>query len=386
MAIYAFDYGVDSFNNSTFVSEGLTLTQQDRSTLWIAIPLAPDSSFYLSGFYEFKGTFASSGTTVTPWRFDAGRSEYLGSRLGALGPSTVLRWSIGRTFLTDFSGKLLSGLYDGARGEIAIGNTTLAASVAYTGLLDKDDALIAISANDQIVSAAPGRYFAPRHLFASLTGRLVEVFPGHDLGFETWGQFDLEQFLSGTQTVYAEPFIEGHLGRNFTWRTWANGELIITGDLKPALAAGGLARFVFPNLRNIVITGDVAWSSGQSGGLLPFIPLMNSPIDGLTTFTFSNILVSTLSFSVTPFDWLTSTFRGSTLLRTSDLIVGSSNVRALPSGSLLGFEASVQAVFRTIADLNMNVLGGAFFPETTHYYQSNASARATVTIFAEILL
>lgn len=381
-AAHAFDYGMDILDSSMYLSDGTTFVQQNRATPWFSQPFGDNANLYLSGFYEFKGSFASAGTTVTPWRFDAGRSEFTGSAAGALGPRTVLRWSIGRTAMSDFSGWVLSGLYDGLHLELSVGNLTMATSVAYTGLLDKNDALLAIDSNDLLVSGDSTRYFAPRRLLGGFGLRSVELLPGHDFGFETWGQYDLEQGMSGTQSAWLEPFVEGRFGRNLSWRGWAAGEALYDGSATYSLAGGLLVRLVVPEALGLRTTGSIAWSSGSAFGLVPFVPFKSNSLDALTGFTFENIMSPALDISLSPFSWLSPTLHGAAMLRTSDLVIGSTAVRPDATGVYMGTLVTLQASIRTVSDLILNLSGGIFIPNTVDYFKADQTLKETGSVYA----
>ena len=379
---YAFDYGVDVLDSTMYLSDGTGLVQQSRATAWFSLPVGDTANLYLSGFYEFKGSFSSTGVTVTPWRIDAGRNEYSGSAPGALGSSSILRWSIGRTSISDFSGWVLSGLYDGAHLELSVGNLTMTTSVAYTGLLNKDDALLAMDSRDRLIAGDSTQYFAPQRLLAGLGLRSVELLPGHDFGVETWGQYDLGQGLAGTQTLWFEPFVEGRIGRVLSWRGWAAGEMFYDGNPTYSLAGGLLMRLVVPEALGLRATASLAWSSGSAFGLVPFIPFKSNALDVLTGFTFENIMLPSLELSLSPLPWLSPTLYGAPMFRTSDLVLGSTIIRPDATGIYMGSLVSLQASIRSVSDLTLSLSGGVFFPNSIDYFIASQTLKGTGSLYA----
>ena len=180
---------------------------------------APSSS---PAFYEFQGVFSDTApkTAISPLRLDLDRSELTGSFHGLFGPSSVLRYSIGRSPFLDFSARLLSGLSDGVRCDLSIGNLSAQAYAGYRGLLYKVDARSLLDESDRALYQDDKAYFAPKRAFAGLGVRAIEILAGQDFGMEGWAQIDLTGSSKPTNSFYLEPFIEGRLGRLLRWRAW----------------------------------------------------------------------------------------------------------------------------------------------------------------------
>jgi len=344
----ALDLGMDLTNFSSVVSESnLTYTQENEARPWFSARLGDSTKLYLSGLYEFSDVIAAGQATLSPYRLDVGRAELDGSIASIVGPSSVLRWSVGRIELSDFSGFLLEGLYDGAQAELSLGNTTLNLAGAYTGFLYKNDALVSIDTDDAVVNGSSSTYFAPKHILSELGARWVEVLPGQDLGLEAWGQFDLE---SGTPTngFYLQPYIEGTIGRSLRWRGWVQYELSYDTSAHNALAAGLLARTSVPELVGLRLTGSVIWASGASGGIAAFTPIKSGPIDAATDLTFSDVLSAAFDASISPGQGLGIGFTGASLFR--------------PNSYFLGSEGALNASFRFTSDAYATLTLGAFAP------------------------
>jgi hypothetical protein len=380
----AYDYGVDLTNDSNVLSDqAYSVTQRDRVKPWLSMHVGENSDLYLSGFYQFMGVFNEDGSsTLTPLRLDFDRSEFTGSLSALLGPSSVFRWSVGRIGLADFSGWLVSGLYDGGRAELALGNLTLSATAAYTGLLYKKDALVALDADDAKINADDQRYFAPRRALGSLGARFTELLPGHDLGLEAWGQADLEGGSSATHGLYLEPFVEGSLGRPMKWRAWAAYEYSLGAAAQSALAAGFLFRYSVPELKSLRATASAAWASGPAGSFEAFTPFRQVPLSTASIFVFQNAFIASLDLSVSPFRGISTGLTGTAFFRTSEALIFVTGMRTSPSGSYLGAEADLAASVRLSSDLTLTANGGIFLPNTSTYYASATPPRWTASVIA----
>lgn len=378
---YSFDFGLNLTNDSDFVYESdWSLVQVNEARLWLSLPFGPSHALYVSGLYEFQGTFVSYGSTLVPWRFDLGRAELEGIVEGVLGPSSVFRYSLGRIPTEDFSGRVMSALSDGFRTEFLIGNFSLYLGAGYRGLTYKDDARSLVDADDQAVYKDSSSYFAPKRMHADLGVRINEVVRGHDLGLEAWGQYDLETAGTQTHTAYAEPYFEGRLGRLFRWRGWCVAEIGYDGDFFKSMAAGGTIRLSIPELLGLRLTGTVAWASGTNETFRYFAPIRQKQIVTVASYPFSDILLASLDAAASPFRSIAVGVTASALFRSSgndpsgDALTDAV-LRTDPSGFFLGFEPAARIAWRAASDLTFNLSGGAFIPNTVDMYASDSPLR-----------
>jgi len=387
--LFAFDFGLDLANDSALTAEtDISLSQVNRARAWLNVPFGKDADLMLSGFYEFKGTleFDSVSGTSSPLRLDLDRAEFTGSTQGVLGPSAILRYSVGRFSLSDFSSKVLSGLSDGARVDLVLGNLAWYASAGYRGLLYKGDARSAIDTDDTDVDNDDKAYFSPSRAFLGGGARLTELLPGQDVGIEVWAQLDLDPSGTSTHTAYLEPFIEGRLGRSVRWRAFGIGELGMGDSTFTAMAAGGLFRLSIPEVRNLRFTQSVAWASGKIGGLEAFTPIRQLPVGSASTFTFTDIVFVSLDASLSVLPGVSGSAGGGAIFRASDNQPSGTALRADADTSYLGAELNARASVRLSSDLSAGVSAGLFIPETGSAYPKKTPPRFTASLTATFTL
>jgi hypothetical protein len=383
----ALDFGLDLSNSDYLaVQADQSLSLQLRATAWASLPLWNEAGLYASGFYEYKSGSSGSGGTITPWRFDLGKTEFEGSISSLPRLGLVLRWSLGRLELSDFSDRILSGLYDGERLQFALGNLNLGLAVAYTGLLFKDDALLALDAEDVAINNDAATYYAPKHLIGAVTLRLSEILPGHDFGVEGWGQIDLETGGSTTESLYAEPFIEGRFGRSLRWRAWGIYEYLWDGTARHAVAAGASVLYSMPELLGLRVTGSVDFASGPGTVLASFVPIRRGQEGSVSGISFTNCGALTFSASLSPLALLSASAGASLIVRTSEALIDSLDLRADATGYILGVEATLRLSLRLATDLNLGLGGGIFLPETLAYYKAGTLPRLTGTLSTTLSL
>jgi hypothetical protein len=380
--VSAADYGLAISNDSSYAQDSATsLTQVNRAKAWGSGPLGSNADLYVSGFYEFKGSSGGDNPEFVPLRLDVDRVELQGSANGVLGPASVLRYSIGRANFLDFSSKVISGLSDGARLELALGNLSIQAQGGYRGLLYKGDALSFVNASDYALYGKDSIYFAPRRAFAGLGLRFIEFIDAHDFGLQAWSQFDLSGSSGATHTQYIEPFIEGRFGRNLRWRAWTVSEFGYDGNLFAAMAAGEQVRLSFPSLASLHITQSVAWASGASGPFRAFTPIRQSTIGPVSVFYFTDVLTLTLDFDVAPFQGSSVGASSTAILRAS----GNSpswggSMSADATGSLLGIETVAHGSASISSDASLYASFGVFIPNTATLYSADTPSRWAASI------
>jgi len=387
--LLAFDFGLDISDDSALTMESDTsVSQVNRARAWINIPMGKDANLQFSGFYEFKGIFEFSpiSADITPARLDIDRAEYSGSMQGVYGPSSILRYSVGRFSLSDFSSRVLSGLSDGARADLVLGNLTWYATAGYRGLLYKGDARSSIDVDDAAIDNDDKAYFGPSRAFLGAGVRLTELLPGQDVGAEFWAQLDLAGSGTATHTAYFEPFIEGRVGRSIRWRAYGIGELGMGDSVFAAMAAGGMLRLSIPEVRNLRLTQSVAWASGKTGGLVAFTPIRQLPVGSASTFTFTDIVYASLDASLSIMPGVSGSAGGGALFRASDNQPSGTALREGSDADYLGAELNARASVRLSSDLSAGASAGLFIPETGSAYPEGTPLRFTASITATFTL
>ncbi|MFA6505171.1 MAG: hypothetical protein WCT14_03680 [Treponemataceae bacterium] len=382
------DFGLSLTNDSDYLYEGdWSLVQANEAHVWLAVPFGSSNALYVSGLYEFQGTFNSTTSTLVPWRLDLGRTEFEGLLEGFLGSSSVFRYSVGRIAVEDFSNRVMSNLIDGFRAELSLNNFSIYLGAGYRGLTYKEDARSLIDEDDQTAYEDSSVYFAPKRVMANLGFRLNELVQGHDFGLEAWGQYDLESAGKQTHTAYVEPFFEGRFGRLFRWRGWCVAEFGYDGEFFKSVAAGGTVRLSIPEIIGFRVTGNVAWASGTNENFRYFAPIRQKQIVTVAAYPFSDILLTSLDLSASPLRRVTVGATGSALFRTTTNAPSSdaltkATVRTETSGYYLGFEPTARVAWQAAADLSFHLSGGVFIPNTVDIYTTDSPLRWKASINA----
>lgn len=366
----ALDFGLDVINVSSFqYQDAWEFNQTDRATLWLSLPLTPVSGLYVSGLYEFTASFDPDGYTMVPWRLDIGRTEWEGNAVGAFGPSTSFKWSVGRIPLQDFSGRVLSSLVDGAAVEASFGNFSAAFSTAYSGLLNKNDIRMNLDADDTVRLSDDGVYFAPPRLLANLGVRFIEPLEGIDMGFQAWAQFDLDPEVTPTHTQYLEPYLDGRAGRSFRWRAWFILETGSDGEAFASLAGGGRGRWSFPELSGLRLTASMFWAAAATDSLRQFTPMSISPVAVVAPQSFADVTVVSADAALSPLGWATLGLNLSAFFR-GDLSVAE---------PFVGYEAALSCTLKPVSDFSVDLSGGVYSP-----FQEGVPLKAMATLMASM--
>jgi len=378
----ALDFGLTIENVSALNATGssaFSQVQENQAIAWLSLPVGSFSSIYASVVYEFSGTFyyqPDQPAALRPWSITAGRVEWEGFL--PLGTGSSLGWSLGRVPFSDYSGRVVSGLLDGAKAVVSLGSVQLSAAVAYTGLTFKDDARIAIDADDEARLASteqgwPGE-FAPQRLLASLGVRANELLPLHDFGLDAWAQFDLEAQGVATHTQYLEPFIEGRAGRSFRWRLWGVAELGQDPSFFYAMAAGARLRYSLPEALGLRVAASGNWASGDydaDGPMRAFKPIRAGTVATIATTAFTDALGCALDVSISPLRGLSVGAGGAAIFKPGD---------AVP---YRGAEAQARVAYKPVSDVALSLSGGAFFPNASagsSDVEWTAALKATLSI------
>lgn len=356
---FAFDFGLTVSNDSDLSGGGggLALSQADEAVLWLSLPVGASSSIYASAVYEFSGDFTyrpAYADSIRWYSITAGRVEWEG--FVGLSDSLGFGWSVGRIPLQDYSGRVVNGLLDGAAARLSIGQAVVSAAVAYTGLTFKEDALILIDSDDETAWSDDEVDLAPRRLVASLGARLVEVLPFHDLGVDGWAQFDLGAAgETATHTQYAEPFIEGRVGRSIRWRLWGAAEFGQDPDFFYGMAAGARVRLSVPELAGLRVTATGSWAGGDydgDGGMRTFTPITTGSLSSVAGTMFSDALGASIDASFVPMRGLTIGAGGDAHFRPG----------ADGAQPYLGLELSGGVDYEPASDVTLAIEGGCFIP------------------------
>jgi hypothetical protein len=380
----AADYGVQILNSTGLgyqTSDTVpSFSQFNRATAWLSFLFGSDLDLYISGQYDFSLSVDPDGTSVVrPYRFDFGRTVFSGVLPGAVGPSSILSFSLGRFPFQDFSGRVVAGLNDGFLVNLALGSHQLKLGAAYLGLQEKQTALVLVdiddrrrlSGADKADPAAPNfpdSYFSLPRLFFNFGYRGNELLTGYDFGVDILGQFDLLPDTVRTHTYYLEPYISGRLGRLFRWNAWYVLGLIQASELKTSMAAGARLRFTVPELSGFNSLLAIHWASGTTGtSLVNFVPIRQSVVSSQAGLYFENVLNASLSLGFSPFTGFTANALGGLFMRGGDQSPSARNINPDSAARLIGVNTNFNVQYSLTSDVMVSMSGSGFFPNKDAY-------------------
>ena len=358
----ALDFGFNLSDTTGLngTDKAFNVSQANAAEAFIAFPTGDFSSIHISGEARFLGIFPikpkGKAQLISPLAaFRLKRTEWSGNTaFNAIG----IQWAVGRTSFNDYSNKVLTGLFDGAKVGLTIKNADIAFALGYTGLTHKTDAKIRIDQDDIAGMNNTNKILAPQRLFLLLSSSFQELIPWHTFGFEALTQFDVLKQTGRTHTQYLIPFIHGRIGRNVSWKYWGAVQFGQDPRFFYSLASGLSVRYFNPDWRYFTVTGALDWAAGNYDGTGPmrsFIPITDikqTIVADEITGSFSNTLTAGISASVQPIHELVT--------RLSYILLTSPNTVQAPA--YVGSELSTKVAYHFYNDFGVTFTGGVFIP------------------------
>ncbi|MEI6385029.1 MAG: hypothetical protein WCQ50_00230 [Spirochaetota bacterium] len=402
-SIHALDFGLDLSNNSMVSYDSMPLlSQSNRASPWLKVPLGPDAKLYVSGFYEFSAAFQVSpdfktiSPVITPLRIDLDRTDYVGSLSAVFGKTSLLSYAFGRTNFSDTATQVISGLSDGASAELAIGNISYKASLGYRGLLYKADARSYIDSADAAIDDAAvsftslnsyvASYFAPQRAFVGIGAFSTELARGLDIGFEGWGQIDvagLARLKIPTHTLYLEPSASIKFTRLLGWKIWGVYEIGYSTGIFPSFAFGSQFDLSLPQYMGLRLSQNTLFASGNSGVFRTFTPIRMGSVGSVAALPFSDVASVSLESFLSPLSGLYCGLSAIALFRASNNVPSKGSVRADASGPYLGFETNMLLASYPTSDLMLSMGLGVYVPNTvTMFVKADSPTKFTLSVSA----
>ncbi len=354
-AAQSWDLGGAVDSATTLMNRGAADWQnQDKLSLWVSADLGAALVLDAQGSYTYA--------LDRPYLFDVDRLALAGTyRLGS-GGGTVLDFTVGRFPLLDLTGDVLDMSADGLQVRLGLPGMQLGLAAAYTGLLLKPVAALALSAADSADAGNADIVLAPGRLLVQAEMRLPELFARQTVVLALLLQQDLRsqesQRLDSQYLVagLSGPVVPGlYYDASFTFSA---REDHAAGDTLLSWLAKGGVRYFAPQLLNTRLALDARLASGDSGAFQPFLPV-NAPTLGLVvTPPLGDLLQAQASWSIKP------------LARSASFALRNLQTELRGTVYLLsatqeyeGSEAVAVISFRPLSDLGAALSGGVWLPK-----------------------
>jgi hypothetical protein len=269
-------------------------------------------------------------------------------------------------FYEDPLASIASGLFDGAKLSLNLGQTTLNISGLYSGLQHKERAKIVMTEDDLLDFVDSDTYFASKRLLVSAFlqtrnlgnfnntldfGGLAQVDLRNDDGEKLYSQYAALQFGFPVLSI-----MDIKAGGVFGIEEMDSGSAVsFAANLSAAFAVPG------PLVDRLSVSGYI--SSGSVGEeLRPYFPVTAISAGEVFTPSIAGLYTVKLGYQVNPFKSLYVNLTGTYFWRTTrDIIPGTGGTSDLEEDNL-GAEVYAQSVWAPLSDLSFNLGGGAFFP------------------------
>lgn len=373
--------------------------------------------------FAVQGSYTYS--LLIPYLFDLDYLELRGNFPALIGERTLLSFTLGRYYFTDFSGYIFSHTIDGFTVEMSLPDVTVSTSVGYTGLLLKPTSSIIISKADLNDQLDTTKYLAPPRLIGELKVEMHELLLREDifLSFllqqdlrmqnglvsegeieeysEIGGRVHSQYYGLGVSTpIYGPVFAEAQffLETGSTLSYLPDSDSATQHSYQAALILGWLARgnidvFLDEFLYSVIeidflyTSGDRDYSVFLEGNSAEnahtLVPVSNQSFAFLFSPLLGNIFSFTGSYSVKPFSWL----RKSVLQNVQSIIKtvlffrsvpGPISLPVLKSDSqelYLGTELDWSVNFRPFSDLGLALYFGIFVPHDAVFLPEESQVR-----------
>jgi hypothetical protein len=326
---------------------------------WFSAKLGDSAHLYLSA--GFTARYENEKYSYTPELF---RTEF-SCQLGKIGEIAV-----GRLQYADPLGVIASGLFDGLRFELDIGDGIFSLAAFYTGLLNRRTANIALTADESESLGEPldwedftGTYFAPRRLlFAAGYDSAAPI----RLRFALLGQVDIKGGDQYYHTQYAVARLTLPFYKNiFTMDAGGIAELIETtgSDPAPSFAANCTFAFMPPGgIQDRIYLGG-RWASGTLGNTVSaFTPITLKNQGHILKAKFSGLASIEAGYTARLHRSFSLQLEGMYFFRTDQITYTGFPVWN-SSSYLVGGEGYAQLIWSPLSDLKFNLGGGVFIPQ-----------------------
>lgn len=368
------DYGasVDSY-----VGVNTDLFGYEKISVYTSVQFTEDISFALDGFYKYAYNATSPEDNTSVFDF---------TTLLATLPVGDLNLTVGRDYMSDYSGEILSHIIDGASVIVPLGFANLIGHVGYTGLINTNEVSFLTTSQDntsinRLVEGAD----------------LVKEFEALTLWASLYTYQDITNF--NNLSLYLGGGVNGSITNDIFFSFSSNfqtGRFIYLADITSNVTGTGIAAGMgklsltwFINIDNDLVSSlspflnvDFGISSGDdallttsfgsnqtgadlTGGVTLYSPMTSGGPGKIYSINNQNLTYLKVSASVSPIKDLQTQLGTTIFFRTVEGAISDSDFVADATGKYLGTELSLTGNYRPFSDLGLSLTGGLFFPDGT---------------------
>ena len=340
---------------------------------WLSIPVNPKADFYLSGNFQFEYNYSKWNIIPDVGEFDF---TYRFDDLTSI--------KVGRVPYFDATTLINMGLYDGVLADISLMDNPFRAAVFYTGLLNKKNAQVVLSASDLMDYVNDDIFFGSKRIIAAAEYGL-EGFIGDKNTFTVGllGQFDLRK---GAENRLHSQYISlnydlrqvDHLVMNF------NGVLVFEESrADPFGAAAALAfdlSWYLPYDRTHKVLAAAQWTSGKTAAFIPYRSINDITVGEVFSPSLTGVIFTQLGYGARILPTLYGEFQANYFIRTDLGTAYDPDIDPASDSHLLGGEFVLNAVWSPLSDLSLVGEAGIFLPQMGGAFMEDAKVQWLVSL------
>jgi hypothetical protein len=376
-AVFGADYGLIFRHAPELTGTGADrdVSYEGALSPWVSVSLSEYADIYLSGSFAMKYHYEAWTPVPEITRFMLNWRPFPGFSVDA-----------GRIQFSDFNMVLAAGLFDGAAGVLALGNTRLSLGVYYTGLVFKDTADIIMTGGDieDYITDLDyhdlgGTYFASRRLLAAAAWEVPSLLGSpHGFFLQGFAQFDLNgrderlnsQYLSFRFLFSPAPVLDLSLGGIGGLAQWTGSGASDGAEFSFALFAD--VSWIPPSPIGDIAALGFRWGSGRINETIgPLRPVNTLGQGNVLGTELSGVMIIKAAYTVQVLRSLSLNFDARYFLRSDDKTYTNRHLKS--SGeTALGAEFYAAMTWTPLADISVIFGGGAFFPGMGNAFNTDA--------------
>jgi hypothetical protein len=381
------DFGFTIDNATGYTYEGNAgITQRNKFSHWLDGRIGENLTFA----YQLSYTFSLDRYVL----LDLDLLRFGGTfALGGAKPF-IFAFNSGRFFVSEFSGNVLSHLWDGFKLEFSLPSAVFSAAAGYTGLLQTPSSSVIVTASDEVdQNADPPPVFGPLaapRLAGMVAAEFPELFLRQTLNAAFIFQFDLRgdaRIAPGRGRIHTQYIGAGLSGPIISSLYYDTFFYLNTGQsdgglILGVLSGGGLTLYL-PKAAASKVSASFVYAGGDAdhvslyegntaGNSTAFIPLSASSSGLVVSPRLTNVFFPSAGYSLKPFSFIESSaarnfsieMKMFPFFRSTPAPVSVGGVDDASASLYLGTELDFIIKARPLSDLGLGWSMGFFFPGT----------------------